>query len=412
MTVASRRPLSRFGLLYAIANVGVFIGFIPLITLILPQRAIDIAPDGAARLLSQTLLIGGIASSIANIGAGWLSDRTVVRQGSRIPLVGVGLILTFASLILLAQVTDAIELIASFILFQCAFNTLFSPFNALATDHIADDVKGRIFGWLSLGLPLSQIVVLALVWQRLDRSGGWLWVIILCVTLLLIPLLTVGRSLAGRRLISDMVPDPLHNQLSTVIVQQLRHDFIYAWLGRFFIQCAAVASGSFMLIHLSALSPQARGGATANELYGIITVISLSAGLSIGPLVGIWSDRCRRRRAFLLLAALFVATGFAVMSWANGVVFLVAGFALFAIGFSGFLTIDGAVIAEIVGHREYRASQLGVINLSNTLPTMVVPGLSLLIDQSGLPIVPILFTGIAIGCLISAWLTTKIVSIQ
>lgn len=412
MTVSRLQSSSRFGLVYATANVGVFICFIPLITLILPQRAIEIEPDAAVRLLSWTLLVGGIASSIANISAGWLSDRMVERQDSRIPLIGLGFVLTMASLAALATATSPVGLVTSFILFQFAFNTLFSPFNALAADHIPDMDKGRIFGWLSLGLPLSQIVVLGLVWLRLDARGTWLCIVVFSVALLLAPLLIFGRRVAGNRIATAANTVLAQPAQRAAIDRDLRRDFALAWAGRFFIQCAAVGAGSFMLIHLSTVSTEVRGGAAIDELFGTITIISLGTGLSVGLLAGIWSDRSNRRLPFLYVASLLVAFGFAAMSSTTSWQILIAGFSLFAIGFVGFLTIDGAIIAEIVGNGEDRASRLGIINLSNTLPTMFVPGLSLTIQQFGVTVTPTLFGCIAVGALISAWSTSKIRSIR
>lgn len=408
MTGSRVHSSSRFGLIYATANVGVFICFIPLVTLILPQRAIEIAPDASVTLLSWTLLVGGIASSISNISAGWLSDRMVERKGNRIPLIGIGFALTIASLAALATVTSSIGLVTSFILFQLAFNTLFAPFNALAADHIPDAEKGRIFGWLSLGLPLSQIVVLGLVWLRLDAPGTRLCIIIVSVALLIAPLMICGRRIVGNRIATAAKTVLAQPAQRAAIDRQLRRDFVLAWTGRFFIQCAAVGAGSFMWIHLSTLSAVARGGAPIDALFGTITLISLGTGLFVGLLVGIWSDRTSRRRPYLYVASLLVALGFAAMSSAPSWFIMVAGFSLFAIGFGGFLTIDGAIIAEIVGNGEDRARRLGIINLSNTLPTMVVPGLSLMIGQFSATATPTLFGFIAAGALMSAWSTSKI----
>jgi MFS family permease len=412
MTVGRLHSSSRFGLLYATANVGAFICFIPLVTLILPQRAIEIAPDAAVKLLSWTLLVGGIASSIANISAGWLSDRLIARQGSRMPLVGVGLALTMVSLAALSVMTSAAGLILCFIFFQFAFNTLFSPFNTLAADHIPDRDKGRIFGWLSLGLPLSQIVVLGLVWLRLDAPETRLGAVACSAALLLMPLLIFGRRIAGNRIAAATRTVSALPAQRAAIDQQLRRDFGFAWVGRFFIQCAAVGAGAFMLIHLSTVLAAGRGGAIIDDLFGTITFISLGTGLSVGLLVGIWSDRSGRRRPFIYFASLLVAIGFLTMSLAVSWVALVAGYSLFAIGFAGFLTIDGAIIAEIVGNGEDRARRLGVINLSNTLPTIFVPGLSLTIERFGATPTPTLFACIAAGALISAWSTSRIRSIS
>lgn len=91
MRVRRQARATPFLPLYALANLGAHIGFMPLILLLLPRRVEALAPAGKVELLSWLLLIGGIAASIAHIIAGHAGDRWLARHGNRRGLIALGL---------------------------------------------------------------------------------------------------------------------------------------------------------------------------------------------------------------------------------------------------------------------------------------------------------------------------------
>lgn len=364
-----------FNALYAVAHVGAFFCFVPLLSLILPQQVVLLSRGDATTSLSWVLLVGGIASSLANIAAGWCSDRLADRRGSRIAMIGYGLAATGFSYVLLAKAGTFAELLIAFILFQIAFNTLFSPLIALPSDHVADQDKGRVFGWMSLAMPLAQCAVIALAWSSADTMAMRLAVVGVAAILLILPFIFFGPGLVAHRPVpADRATVP------AVAVGQGRRivtDFAYAWISRFLIQCSAVAVGSYLFMHLSRLSLVQRGGASVQDTLGNLILISLSGAVITGLFVGFWSDRTGRRLPFLRATATLVGVGCIIMAISGDWRWTAVGYGLFTIGLSGFLTIDGAMIAEIVGKGGLRGTRLGVVNLTNTLPAIFVPLLSL-----------------------------------
>lgn len=393
----------RFAVLYALANVGVFVCFIPLIGLFLPQRAMAIAPESGVRLLSWILLVGAMGSSAANLGAGWLSDRLLVRHGSRLPMVGCGLMMTLASFAGLAAAESSASLLVAFLLFQICFNMLFAPFNALATDHVDDAMKGRIFGLLSLGLPLSQLAVVGIVASGIEIIGSRIAIVATFATLMILPMLVAGRKAAG-----PPIPTASALQDAAAVVapaRTLRRDFALAWSGRLLIQCAAVAAGSYLLVHLSDFD---RAGNDAEPWFGALSLMALIIGLVVGVAIGRWSDATARRRPFLWATALLVSMGSAMLGMGTNWPVIAAGYAVFSVGLTGFLTIDGAAIAQLIGQSGNRGSRLGVMNLTNTLPALLVPLVALALDQGVAGVTEILFILVAAGALFAASLVSMI----
>lgn len=401
--------LRRFSLLYAVANVGAFICFVPLIGLVLPQQAMALSADGGIRLLSWLLLAGAVVASLANIGAGWLSDRTLALWGTRLPMVGLGLVATLISLAILTLVDTPSMLIAGFLFFQLCFNMLFAPFNALATDHIPDATKGRMFGLLSMGLPLSQLAIIAIIGLDIESLWMRLAVIAALASTTMLPLLWLGPGLIAQPTEAsgntELHPEqPLSAFISTC-------DFMLAWSGRLLIQCAAVCASSYLLVHLTGLADRQPTDGSAEIWFGRLSAIALIIGLITGIAIGRWSDTTSRRRPFLWATACCVAVGCGAVGLAESWNSVVVGYALFAIGLSGYLTIDSAVIAQIVGTTRNRASWLGIMNLTNTLPSLLVPGLALIIDGAMADTMLLLFMCVSTGALIAAALAAMIRSV-
>lgn len=408
MTEQAAQPrIGRFIALYALANVGAFLCFVPLIGLFLPQRALAIAPDTGVRLLSWILLAGAIGSSLANLAGGWISDRLIRRHGSRLPMVSAGLAMTLASFVALALAATPWMLMAAFLLFQICFNMLFAPFNALAADHIDDAMKGRAFGLLSLALPCAQLSVVAIVGLEIQGMAERLALVGLLVAAAILPLLLVGKAAAGP--VIEAAPRAENWPSAIEPEVGLKADFVRAWIARLLIQCAAVAGGSYLLVHLAQAG---RAGREAETWFAALSLIALIIGPLVGLLVGRWSDALTRRRPFLWVTALLVMLGAATLGLSQGWPAVAAGYAIFAIGLTGFITIDGALIAQLVGQRGKRGMRLGLMNLTNTLPALLVPIVALLANQEGEGVTELLFLAVAAGASIAAILVAKIKTIR
>lgn len=402
-------PAARFSLLYALANVGAFLCFVPLIGLLLPQRLTELAADDGGRLLSWALLLGAIMASVANIAAGAISDRLLARQGTRLPMIAVGFCLTMSSFVALALAATPLALIAAFLLFQLCFNMLFSPLLALATDHLADSQKGRLFGLLGLGLPLAQASTFLVVSAGLASLGAQLALIGALAALSLAPLL-----LAGRRAIAGLGPVPV---APVQAIEQpagpldLSRDFMLAWSARLLVQCAATAMASYLFLHLAALVRADPALGTEEHLFGILSLTGGVAGMLTGWGFGWASDKVQRRRPFLWVCALMVAAGCGLVSASAGPL-LAFSYALFAVGLAGFLTLDGALIAQLVRPSSNRAAALGFLNLTNTLSAVIVPALALTADAGAAMPTDRVLMGAALAATTAAILSAMIRTID
>ncbi len=62
---------------------------------------------------------------------------------------------------------------------------------------------------------------------------------------------------------------------------------------------------------------------------------------------------------------------------------VLASYAAFAAALSAFLSVDSAMVAQLLTGYRHRAFALGLMNLTNTLPAIIVPGLTIAIGFYG-----------------------------
>lgn len=400
----------RFTLAYVTANIGAFLYFVPLISLLLPRRMAELDPAQSLVMTSWALLAGAVAASLAHIFAGALSDRMMMRFGSRMPMILLGLLATNASFPALASAATTYDLILAFALFQACFNMMFAPLGALVTDHVADADKGRMFGFLNLALPVGQGSIFLVAQSEVKSMGGILGVIALAASLCLLPLLLHsqlwrGGSTAGEAII--VAPQGKLGGKRTV-----SRDFALAWGARLLVQCASVAVGSYLFLFLTGLEVPDHADNSASRWFGQLSLSAALLGVIAGWAIGHLSDHIGRRRPFLWFSALAVAGGCAVMASATGRLQLNLGFAMFTIGLAAFLTIDGALVAQLVGTSPNRAFLLGILNLTNTLSGVIIPSITIAMGQLAGGTTVWLFAISAVGAFVAAGLAANIKTIH
>lgn len=112
---------------YMAAQVGAYIAFIPLLTILLPLKAAAIEPAGRAEVLSQAAFLGAMTAGLAGVVAGMIGDRTRHWPGGRsLWLIG-GLIGTVFSYALIHRAATAPSLIAAIVALQVSLNFMLNP---------------------------------------------------------------------------------------------------------------------------------------------------------------------------------------------------------------------------------------------------------------------------------------------
>ncbi|WP_299309036.1 MFS transporter [uncultured Croceicoccus sp.] len=380
MTVSAARLSAGPGVFrYVLAFMGGHVAFVPLLVLLLPRRveAGDAADPVAA--LSILLVIGGVVASIANIVAGRLSDRAFAQVGSRRGMITLGLALVCASYAPFALSSGFAALCAAIIAFQVAVNVLLAPLGALLADYVEDARKGRVAGLLSAALPLSYGVLAVLGWA-FPRDADLAFAATAVITaVLVLPLLLAwpfGRGSAGD-------PPALAAPIGAGAGRDRRsvpRDFAMAFVARLAMQCGAVLVLSYVFFYLEGLAARIGPppGGTTTAALALLSVLALCASALASVVAGLASDRLGQRRGPLMACCALAAAALALMAGAPGWWAIFLSYPLFNAGLSGFVALDAALVGQLVAGDTRRGFWLGIMNLTNTVPAIAVPLLTLL----------------------------------
>ena len=369
-----------FTALYTVANLGAYIAFIPLLQILVPLRATAIAASHPALLLSRVAFAGAVAASLGNIAAGILSDRTRRRTGGRRRWVLGGLAGMVASYALIERAASPAGLLWSVILFQLAFNAMFAPLGAILADNIAANRRGLVSSLLGLGYPLGNLIGTQLVGRALVGQAARFGVLALLVSVCIVPFACLLRPVApaGAR-----PPD----RRAAMLVNPFRHrDFSYALASRVLIVTAFSLVQGYLLLYLQQLTSAGVIGVVRPEAaFAKLAAIATGANVVCALIGGAASDRAGRRGWFVLAAGVVMAAGMVILAGAEGWRGLQVGSLVYGCGAGLFYAVDLALVVQVLPSLQNAGRDLGIVNLSNTLPQAMAPLIALaLLGETGL----------------------------
>lgn len=405
-TAETHSQADHFRWAYPLAFVGAHIAFIPFFALLLPRKIEHFSAGDTLTDLSWVLLIGAVTASFAHILAGNWGDRWLARFGSRRGLIGIGLLALSGSYLCLAAATDVLTITAAVVAYQIALNLFFAPLGALLVDYVPDGRKGTVAGWLNAALPLASIftAIIARVYPVDDVAGFWvvLAAVIACSAPLLIlwpvhlrPLSASDRSKA---------PPP----------RQVRNDFFIAWCARFLIQFGAAIVLGYLFAYLS-LSMDIPGfPVSASAGVATLALVAAAVGFASAVGAGRLSDGRFGRLAPMTTGAICVAIAFATLALTESWLLFVAAYAVCQIGLACFVTVDSALVAQLLHGHGRRGMWLGVMNLTNTLPGVFGPIVTLTVVSalSDRGTISVLFLLSAVAAVLASVIIRRIRSVR
>jgi MFS family permease len=144
------------------------------------------------------------------------------------------------------------------------------------------------------------------------------------------------------------------------------------WLARSLVQIAEASLFAFLLLWFRAFDPQF----AENDVATIFAaVLSLSVFCTL--IVGRWSDRAARPIFPIGICAGLAAGGLLVMAAAPGLPVAIAGYILFGVSGGIFLALHSSQTLRVLPPGPTRGRYLGLFNLTNTIPSLIMPWLTL-----------------------------------
>ncbi|MEV0216815.1 MFS transporter [Micromonospora sp. NPDC050695] len=398
------------GLIFA-ANLGVWMAFFTPIQVLLPQQIEQIAPGAKETMLAVVTGLGALAAVLANPLAGALSDRTCLRIlgrefGRRHVWTAGGAVLGAAALVLLAQQRTIAGVALGWVAAQVCFNAMLASLTAAIPDRVPVPQRGGVSGWVgipqALGLVLGAVLVTAVV---TGNAAGYL-AIAVAILLLSLPfaLFTPDDPLprAHRPALRTRA------LLASMWISPRRHpDFAWAWITRFLVQLGNALGTLYLLYFLTdgVRHPDPEGGL-------LVLILLYTLGMMLTAVVaGRLSDRSGRRKVYVIASGLIMAVAALLLAVAPIWPMAIVAALLLGAGYGVYLSVDAALITQVLPRATDRAKDLGVINIANSAPQVLGPALSapLVVHLGGYPT---LYAVTAVVTLVGSALVVKIRSVR
>lgn len=374
-------------MLYALAWSGGSVAYVPFLTILLPVRVAALAPGEQAIVwLSAIAFCGAISASAGHILFGWLSDVSGVRR----PWAALGLALSCLLLLAVPLAQTLREFIAIVVLWQLGLNMMLAPLAAWGADCVPDSQKGLLGGLLAFAPGLGALAGALVTIPGLAGADGRLALVAVAVLVAVLPVLVLGNR-AERDTPDVATPQP-QPHLPPQQQRLRRSAAVRMWAARLLVQVAEAALFSFLYLWLRSIDPGVEDHLTA-RVFTMVLVVSAPAAL----IAGRWADRHLLPFRPLILCTLVAPAGLVGMALAHGVATGIASYAVFGFSTSIFLALHSAQTLRTLPDSNRRGRDLGLFNLTNTMPSLVMPWFTLaLVPLFGFSGLFLLFAALAL----------------
>ncbi|WP_369270946.1 MFS transporter [Streptomyces sp. R11] len=357
----------------SLANVAIWVGWYGPLQILLAQQAEDFAPGtGMSKetLLAWVTGVGAVVSLVANPFFGALSDRTTARWGRRTPWVVAGAAGGALSLLLLAGAGGLWAMAVGWCLVQLTLNASFAAVTAAVPDRVPRLQRGVVGGWLGAAQILGAVVGTGLATAAGGIAAGYAACAVFAVAGVL-PYVLRYRDL--KLAAADRPAWSWSSFARGFWLSPRRHpDFGWAWLTRFLINLSNALVILYLLYYLRDRLHH------DDPEQGVLILTAVNSVTLVATVVvgGAWSDRVGRRKPFVMWSGVLMAAATGLLAawqtWPSAIVVA----ALLGLGLGVFMSVDFALMTDVLPTARDRGKDLGVINVANALPQVAAPVLA------------------------------------
>ncbi|MFB7908748.1 MFS transporter [Kitasatospora sp. NPDC056076] len=369
-----------------VASLGLWTAFYTPAQVLLAGQLETIDPQRKEALLALVTGIGALVGLVATPLAGALSDRTTSRFGRRRPWVAGGALVAAAGLLLTSGRSTAAGIALGWAVVQLGLSAVLAGLMAELPDRVPVARRARVSAWTGAAQPVSLLAGTALVTSVVDGGAGRYALVALVLVVCTVVFLVLVRDDArldrrpDRSLNrSSERPSPgtgLRRFLGGVRLAFAGHpDFRFAWSSRFLIQSGNAVGTLYLLYFLrdEVHYEQRFPGRSAEQ--GLTILVSLySLGIVLAAFAGgAYSDRTGRRRTPVTAAGAVIAAAALLLAvWPSWPGALVAA-GLMGLGYGVYVSVDQALITQVLPSADDGGRDLGITNLANVLPHLLGP---------------------------------------
>jgi MFS family permease len=389
----------RFGLVWF----GYWMATLVPVQLVLPTQLDDLDPVHKVRDFGLISGLTGIAALVTLPLFGAWCDRTTSRVGRRKIWVAGGLVVFAAGLIATGYQSHWIGVGVAWLVATLGANAASVGLTATVADSVPDEQRGTISAAIyapqAIGIVIGLFAVTA-VGGSIPGSYAFLAVALLVTGY---PFLRAYREITP--------PEGAYRRVS--LLDQLRvgplpdNDFHWAFACRVLVNLGNALGTTYLYFFLKdglKLEDPDEGLLVLTVVYLIFTLFATTVG-------GYLSDRFQRRRVFVAAASILQAIAALLLAAFPSFGIALVGAALLGAGYGAFMSVDQALITQVLPDAASRAKDLGIMNVGSVGPQALAPlAASLVISSLGG--YPVLFGLAGVTTLVGAAMVYQVKSVR
>jgi MFS family permease len=273
-----------------------------------------------------------------------------------------------AGLLVLSGASAVAVMVVGWCLVQLFCNALLAAITAAVPDRVPKLQRGVVGGWVALAQTLGALVGVGLA----TLVGGVGFGYVACAGFLLLSVVPYVLKSGDQRL-PEKPPLVWREFMKSFWVSPRRYpDFGWAWLTRFLLNLGNGLGTLYLFFYLQDAVEYGDPDTGVLILTAIYSLCVILTAVSSGS----WSDRLGRRKVFVTWAGVVMAGGALVLAVRPTWTAAVIGAVILGIGFGVYLSVDFALLTEVLPSARDRAKDLGVINIANSLPQVIAPAIA------------------------------------
>lgn len=362
-----------FVALYLAAWTGAQIALLATAIVSIPLLVSHVDPAHKAVIVAVAATIAAAVAIIANPLFGRLSDRSVSRFGSRKPFIVGGAIVGGLGLTAVGIFPTIPLLLLFWAIAQLGFASTTAALSALLSDQISLAIRARVSS--GLGAAQSLAPVIGSVFVSLVPGLSLVWFIAPAIIAIVLNLVLAASMRDVMR--TERTPRMnLRMFFGTYWVSPRKHpDFAWAWFCRLLVKASIGIVSTYILYFITNAIGIPAAHAASSTTIALLTY-SFAGLLTIFLLAWV-SDRLGRRKVIVVTSGLVTVVGMLIASFAPDFPLVLVGIGIAGIGQGAFLSVDLALMVDVLPNPADVAKDLGVVQMATNLPLLAMPAIAL-----------------------------------
>ncbi|MFJ4175369.1 MFS transporter [Microbacterium sp. NPDC089696] len=363
-----------------LASFGASIAMMVPLSYGLALRITELAP-GHEEVLGYVTGTAQLIFLVLSPMIGIWSDRTRSRLGRRTPFLILGGILGLIGAAIIGFAPNLLLVGAGWVVAMTGWSTTGAALQTLLADKLPDGQRGKVSALTNLMTQVAPVIGIGIAYA-VSSSTFLVFFVPAVIGVVLIMLFPIFKREGSSK---DLVVDAgvtLRKVVSGYGFNARKYpDFAWNWIGRlvFFIGLYFNTTfGTFFYAQRLDLPVREVAGVVAT--VGMLGVVAAAGGALLG---GFLSDKLKRRRLFVLIAAFIFVGGALAEAFAWSLPQLIVGAVLMQLAIAVFATVDQAIIFAVIPDRAESGRYMAVVAFAQKIPSAVAPLLAPLIITIG-----------------------------